>query len=288
MPGRAARSWRQTSMPSSRGSIRSSTTRSNGSRRPGLDARGAVADRRDLVAVALEQIDDAVAQAGFVFDHEDAHALDCVTLRRACKGRVRLYSQSMRRVWLAVSCSCLPSRPPSRLSSARSSVLASSRATRRSATSTTRPPIRCSTTRSASACASASRSGSRGSYPELELGFAPTHTSPLRRHTARADASTSSGSSRALQLRIELMPKRRIEPFLVVGGGSPIAFSSARKTFNTGIIGDGYVGARRSLRHAQGLRLRLDARFAVVPGVDATASSRSRATSRSASSSTSA
>ena len=70
-------------MPSSRGSIRSSTTRSNGVAQPGLDARDAVADRGHLVAIAGQQIDDAVAQAGFVFDHEDAHADDCATAARA-------------------------------------------------------------------------------------------------------------------------------------------------------------------------------------------------------------
>ena len=41
---------------------------------PGLDARDAVADRGDLVAVARSRSTMPVAQAGFVFDHEDAHA----------------------------------------------------------------------------------------------------------------------------------------------------------------------------------------------------------------------
>ena len=54
---------------------------------PRLDARDAVADRGHLVTVAREQIDDAIAQAGFVFDHEDAHALDCATA--PCKADVR-------------------------------------------------------------------------------------------------------------------------------------------------------------------------------------------------------
>ena len=73
MPGRAARSRRQTSMPSSRGSIRSSTTRSNGSRSPASTPATPSPTAVDCVAIADQQIDDAVAQAGFVFDHEDPH-----------------------------------------------------------------------------------------------------------------------------------------------------------------------------------------------------------------------
>jgi hypothetical protein len=29
------------------------------------------------VAIAGQQVDDALAQAGFVFDHEDPHVVDC-------------------------------------------------------------------------------------------------------------------------------------------------------------------------------------------------------------------
>ena len=87
MPGRAARSRRHTSMPSSRGSMRSSTTRSNGSRSPASTPGDAVADRAHVVAVARQQIDDAVAQAGFVFDDQDPHEPLC---HAACKADVRL------------------------------------------------------------------------------------------------------------------------------------------------------------------------------------------------------
>ena len=49
--------------------------------------------------------------------------------------------------------------------------------------------------------------------------------------------------------------------------GAPIALSSARKTFNTGIVGDGFFGAGARLDTGKGFALRFDARFALVPGV---------------------
>ena len=56
---------------------------------PGFDTGDAVADRGHVVAVPFEEIDDAVSQAGFVFDHEDSHAR---TLCHApCKGCVRAH-----------------------------------------------------------------------------------------------------------------------------------------------------------------------------------------------------
>ena len=67
--------------------MRSSTTRSNGSSQPGLDTRDAVADRRHLVAVSFEEIDDALSEVCFIFDEQDTHAS---TLCHAqCKAYVR-------------------------------------------------------------------------------------------------------------------------------------------------------------------------------------------------------
>ena len=40
---------------------------------PRFDARHSVTDRHDVGTVTRQQIDDAVTEAGFVFDHEDAH-----------------------------------------------------------------------------------------------------------------------------------------------------------------------------------------------------------------------
>jgi outer membrane protein OmpA-like peptidoglycan-associated protein len=105
-------------------------------------------------------------------------------------------------------------------------------------------------------------------YPEFELGFAPTHTSPLMVNGAMIDAVDVYWIEPRVQARIELLPKRKIEPFLVIGGGSPIALSTARKTINSGIIGDGYAGAGARFDTHKGFALRLDARLAVLPGVD--------------------
>lgn len=105
-------------------------------------------------------------------------------------------------------------------------------------------------------------------YPEIELGFAPTQTSPLMVNGAMVDAVTVYWIEPRAQLRFELAPKRKIEPFLVIGGGSPIAISTARKTINSGIIGDGYAGAGARFDTHKGFALRLDARLAVLPGVD--------------------
>ena len=63
--------------------------------------------------------------------------------------------------------------------------------------------------------------------PEAELMVVPTET------TTEMDVKTNVvWLEPRVQIRIDLLPKRRVEPFLIVGGGAPIALSSARKTFN--------------------------------------------------------
>ncbi len=64
--------------------------------------------------------------------------------------------------------------------------------------------------------------------PELELGFAPTHTSPLMVNGAMVDAVDVYWFEPRVNLRFELARKRPIEPFIIVGRGTPIALSSAR------------------------------------------------------------
>ncbi|MBV8758819.1 MAG: OmpA family protein [Deltaproteobacteria bacterium] len=105
-------------------------------------------------------------------------------------------------------------------------------------------------------------------FPELELAFAPTHTSPLMVNGAMVDAVNVYWFEPRAQLRFELAPKRPVEPFIVIGGGTPIAVSGARKTINSGIIGDGYAGAGARFDTHKGFALRIDARLAVLPGVD--------------------
>lgn len=100
--------------------------------------------------------------------------------------------------------------------------------------------------------------------PELELAVGPTKTNAV----GGAAAADVVWLDPRLHLRVELMPDKRLKPFVVIGGGSPIALSSARQTFNTGIIGDGYLGGGIRFDSNRGFMLRFDARVSLVPGVD--------------------
>jgi outer membrane protein OmpA-like peptidoglycan-associated protein len=98
--------------------------------------------------------------------------------------------------------------------------------------------------------------------PELELAVAPTTTDAV----AGAEAATVFWMDPRLHLRFEILPERRLQPFVVVGGGSPIALSSARMTFDSDIVGSGYVGGGVRLDTQKGFVLRFDARVAFLPG----------------------
>src|SRR2546423_1329157 len=74
--------------------------------------------------------------------------------------------------------------------------------------------------------------------PEFEIAISPTSTTEV----GGASSASIFWFEPRVQLRFELLPRRKIQPFIIVGGGSPIALSSARMTFNTGVSGDGYVG----------------------------------------------
>jgi outer membrane protein OmpA-like peptidoglycan-associated protein len=100
--------------------------------------------------------------------------------------------------------------------------------------------------------------------PELELAMAPTNTNAV----GGAAAADVFWLEPRLHLRFELMPGRRVQPFFVVGGGSPIAISSARQTFNSGIIGEGYVGGGVRYDTRKGFVLRFDTRFSFLPAAD--------------------
>ena len=100
--------------------------------------------------------------------------------------------------------------------------------------------------------------------PELELAFSPTST------TAAGGAAPADvyWLEPRLHLRLELLPGRRVMPFFVIGGGSPISLSSAQKTFDTSIVGEGYVGAGVRLDTGKGFTLRLDGRIGFGPGAE--------------------
>lgn len=99
-------------------------------------------------------------------------------------------------------------------------------------------------------------------FPEFELAFSPTHTdSPMG-----AIPADIYWLDPRLQLRFELLPGRQFQPFLVVGGGAPIGISNARMTLNSGVIGEGYIGAGARINTDRGFAFRLDARFSIIPG----------------------
>jgi outer membrane protein OmpA-like peptidoglycan-associated protein len=96
--------------------------------------------------------------------------------------------------------------------------------------------------------------------PEAELAIVPTKTSTFTTNVFWMEPR--------LQMRFELSPGKRLMPFLIAGGGSPIALSAARKTFDSGIIGEGYVGGGMRFDTSKGFLFRVDARLSVLPGVN--------------------
>ncbi|HEY0252353.1 MAG TPA: outer membrane beta-barrel protein, partial [Kofleriaceae bacterium] len=99
-------------------------------------------------------------------------------------------------------------------------------------------------------------------FPEFELAFSPTHTD---RPMGAIQADIYWLDPR-LQLRFELLPGRQFQPFIVVGGGAPIGLSSARKTLNSGVTGEGYGGVGVRINTDKGFAIRADARFSIIPG----------------------
>ena len=98
-------------------------------------------------------------------------------------------------------------------------------------------------------------------FPEFEIAFCPTKTTtPMN-----AIPADIYWIDPRVQVRFELMPGRRLQPFVIVGGGAPIGISSARMTLNSGVIGEGYAGA--GVRFDTGkFTVRLDTRVAIIPG----------------------
>ena len=100
---------------------------------------------------------------------------------------------------------------------------------------------------------------------ELELGFSPTETE--RRNVEDRTVSVFWFEPR-LHARFELAPGRRLQPFVLVGGGAPIALSTRTSTFDTSITGSGYLGGGVRFDSQRGFMLRLDARVAFLPGLE--------------------
>ncbi len=103
--------------------------------------------------------------------------------------------------------------------------------------------------------------------PELELAMASTDTNATEYMGMPIPAVSVFWIEPRLQMRFEILPERRVMPFFVVGGGAPIALSSARKTLDSGILGEGYVGA--GIRFdAKKFVARIDARVTMLPGAE--------------------
>ena len=97
--------------------------------------------------------------------------------------------------------------------------------------------------------------------PELELALSPTSTSAV----GGAKSASVLWFEPRLQLRFEIWPGRRFQPFIVVGGGSPVTLSGSKNTFGNSITGDGYAGGGLRLDTTKGFVLRFDARIAILP-----------------------
>src|SRR5678816_3032288 len=97
--------------------------------------------------------------------------------------------------------------------------------------------------------------------PELELALSPTSTNAV----GGAKAAKVFWFEPRLHLRFELWPDLPVRPFVVVGGGSPVALSTAKRTFANSIVGDGYVGGGLRFDTRKGFVLRFDARVAILP-----------------------
>jgi OmpA-OmpF porin, OOP family len=97
--------------------------------------------------------------------------------------------------------------------------------------------------------------------PELELSLVPTSTNAV----VGARAASVLWFEPRLHLRFELWQGRRLQPFVLVGGGSPVSLSAASKTYGTSITGDGYLGGGVRFATHKGFDFRFDARIAFLP-----------------------
>ena len=97
--------------------------------------------------------------------------------------------------------------------------------------------------------------------PELELSLVPTSTNAV----GGGKAAGVLWFEPRLHLRFELWQGRRLQPFVLVGGGSPVSLSTATKTYGTSITGDGYLGGGVRFATHTGFDFRFDARIAFLP-----------------------
>src|ERR1043165_5744409 len=72
--------------------------------------------------------------------------------------------------------------------------------------------------------------------PALEIGFSPTSTPEV----GGAMSASVYWFTGRMHLRLDLLPKRKLNVFAMIGGSADIAGSTKRMTFNSGVIGSGY------------------------------------------------
>ncbi len=97
--------------------------------------------------------------------------------------------------------------------------------------------------------------------PELELVVVPTSTT----EEGGAASARVIWLEPRVHVRVDILPQRRLIPFALVGGGAPISLSSARRTFNSGVSGEGYIGGGILFDTYKGFNVRFDARVALQP-----------------------
>jgi len=96
--------------------------------------------------------------------------------------------------------------------------------------------------------------------PEIELPLGITSTD-------RLDVSVLWLEPR-VHVRFEFLPdNKRVQPFLLIGGGAPISLSSKNKIFANDIVGEGYFGIGAHAITGRGFQIRGDFRISIVPGV---------------------
>jgi OOP family OmpA-OmpF porin len=96
--------------------------------------------------------------------------------------------------------------------------------------------------------------------PELELPLSVTSTD-------RLDVTVLWFDPR-LHVRFEFLPTKRVQPFVLIGGGAPIALSNKKRIFANDIVGEGYFGIGAHVVTGRGFQIRGDFRIALGPGAD--------------------
>ena len=100
--------------------------------------------------------------------------------------------------------------------------------------------------------------------PEAELAFSPAETAT---RTVVDKPVRVYWLDPRIHVRFELMPGQRLQPFVLVGGSTPIGISMRSSTFESSATGSGYFGGGVRFDSLKGFTLRFDARIAFLPAI---------------------